>query len=275
VLFSVDPGYGATKLARLVTHHFGGDPTGPTEIMPTKATNVGGLPIMKSREFAPEPTSVIFDLNALRASEPPVRRPSSSQSPRPRNMVVQETVAKPTFDPRDEPVVTLPREDEEDEATTFYTREEGEKGPTSQPFAQRPERPERPARESRGPQRDLGPVPKPKPPQRKPVSEPPPADEATVIDSSGEFASHFEAVMSGVPRRLNADAPMMVEQRAIRVWTPPKPSWEPLPFVGPPLPVKAKPARSSFTLEKRYVYIGLLLFVLSAGLGALTVLLQR
>jgi serine/threonine protein kinase len=269
VLFNMDPGYGATKLARIMATHFGTDPVGESEVMPTKATAVGSLPVMKSREFAPEHTSVIFDLNALRGSEPP-RRPSSSQAPRPKRIVVEETIAKPTFDPRDEPVIAPPREDDEDEATTFYSRDEMNEKPASSPSAKRP------AQESRGPQRGFGEVrDRPTPPaeRRKPISEPPP-DEATVIDSSGEFASQIESVLSGAPRRLNADAPMMVEQRAIRVWSPPKPTWDPLPFVGPPLPVSVRP-QSSFTFAKKNVYMAVGLFVLAFGLTTLLLLLRH
>lgn len=249
VLFMIDPGYGAAKLARLVSAHFGGEPSAEADIVPTKATAVGAVPVMKSREFAPAPTSVIFDLDALRASEPQVIGAMGTSASRTnKHMVVEETVARPTFDPRDEPLV-LPREEDEEDDTTFYRREDVVPVESSKPFAPDPPRPE-----SRGPQRGFA----AEPPSPSPRASEPPLDEATVIDSSGDFARQLDAaVRSGAPRRLNADAPMMVEQRAIRVWTPPKPVWDPLPFVGPPLPVATKSIRPSFTFERRYVYIAL------------------
>ena len=67
---------------------------------------------------------------------------------------------------------------------------------------------------------------------------------------------------------------MMVEQRAIRMWSPPKPTWEPLPFVGPPLPVTVRP-QSSFTFAKKNVYMAVGLFVLAFGLTTLLLLLRH
>lgn len=284
VLFSMDPGYGAAKLARLMTQCFGDGESVEADVVPTKATAAGAVPVMKSREFAPEPTSVIFDLGSLRPSDAPGATSSSSSRPL-RRIVVEETVAKPTFDPRDEPIVVTSRDDDEDEATTFYTRDDVSSS-LPPPIAAASSAPKSKvtspsAAESRGPQRGIGGGPLPRAPEMpadgpRPRSEPPGGpDDATVIDATGEVARQLDAALqTGAPRRLNADAPMMVEQRAVRVWTPPKPTWEALPFVGPPLPVKSRGRASAFTIEKRFVYLFVAVVVGATLAGAAASLLR-
>ncbi len=268
VLYGLDPGYGAPKLARLVEElgDQDADPPSPSAAVPARGRQPKPtLPTMRRHEFVPAPTSIMQELLG----------PLSAQAELPDDP--DETgifggplpsMSFPTPPPpaSDEAVLAgsklgkgarpAPAPVSEDEETSVFARERDLAAlgvtPKSPPRAARLDDAPTPARGFRAP----GAMPRAKRPRlptppsieldpsfaeeaRERSRRPEPADESTVVDATGATARELGAMLAMAaaerPPGQRTSTPSPLPANAA-TWAPPARSWEPLPFVGPPLP---------------------------------------
>lgn len=298
VLYQLDPTFGGSRMSRLMDEYFGPESPPSVEVRrpdSARPTALEVIPKMQSREFVPEENSVIF---TMRSSSIPAA-PSEPVTGRPPAMprVVAETTNVRQDDPRGREGARGD-EDDEDEATTFYTRDALDE------VASRPT-PVVPRGHGVAPPPGVRPVDKahPLPPPRipsaassgetpRPATRPrpedlarpnieidmsldePSTDDATVVDSAGDMARKLDEMLGHRPR-LHSDEPVMaVHKPGADDWAPPRPKWDPLPFVGPslelfplvPLSAPKKGASAKKELPRPVLVAGAIALVVVAAL---------
>jgi hypothetical protein len=282
LLYGVDPAYGGSRLAKLMNDYLGGDtvrlsaPLLDVARLDAETAVAGGLPVMRSQEFVPEPQSVIFEVAP--STQPPPRRPGvdsdgdetvvldssallSSERPTPRpprpSRHIVEAISGEAVErdrrARDEPA---PEEDD-DAATSVYERSAELRSalaaepidvrdlPTPPRGIRRPRALDDAAtRRAAGPssvELDPGFAQEAEELGRRGRGERL-SDDSTVVDPSGETTRRVEEMLAmASPSRLSDEpgrrSSLPPSSAALAAtWEPPRPTWEPLPFIGPPLP---------------------------------------